>query len=40
MDKGFRMKDLKAVEEVVLKFCGREVEPEHIYTHMRHWRAR
>jgi hypothetical protein len=27
MDKGFRMKDLKAVAEVVLKFYGREVQP-------------
>jgi hypothetical protein len=40
MDKGFRMKDLKAVAEVVLKFYGREVQPEHVYNHMRHWRAR
>jgi hypothetical protein len=36
MDKGFKTKILKAIPEVVLKLCGREVHVELIYNHLRH----
>jgi hypothetical protein len=36
VDLGFRLKYLKDVVEYVLKYCGRVVAPEQIYSHLRH----
>jgi hypothetical protein len=39
VDLGLR-KYLNDVAESILKYCGRVVAPEQIYTHIRYWRAR